>query len=107
MLENEKQAKEKERKNIRDLEKQLNDIQAKEVRKNKAATELLREANEKLAKALKNNNLVEANIAQALIQGAQTMLSQEQNLQQEAAKISQCVNKRKGDLINYFTKKPK
>lgn len=106
-LEKEMKAKEIEKENVKRLERSLVDVQKKEHTKNKAATELLHEANEKLKKALKNNNIVEANIAQGLIQAAQSMLEEEANLQKEAVNLQKVVNKRKSDLLSYFTKKCK
>lgn len=89
------------------FQKKITGVQKKEQTKNKAASELLAEANEKLKRALANNNVIEANIAQGLIQAAQSMLLEESNLQKEAVVLQKAVNKRKADLLNYFTKKSK
>lgn len=96
-----------ENEQIIQLEKKLKDIKKQETNKVKAASELLQDANQKLTKALKNNNITQANVAHALIQGAQMMINEETNLLQEEGKLQQHVNKRKSDLLLYFTKKRK
>lgn len=101
------QGKEKEARNLKKLENSLREIQHKETTKKKAAKELLDEAELKLSKALRNNNLVEANIAQGLIQAAKSMLDEEAKLEEQAKSIESNVNKRKSDLLAYFSKKVK
>lgn len=95
----------KEKNNIRELEGKLKDVQQKEVTKNKAATELLLEAQQKLSKALKSNNILEATVAQGLLKAAQSVIEEEAKLKNEGSTLQKSVNKRKADLLDYFSKR--
>lgn len=99
------EAEKAKKKKIREMEEDLKKLQVLESNKKKAATKILEEASGKLQKALSNNNIVEANIAQGLIDAANKMLKEEAELEKQKNALQSSVNKRKTDLLDYFSKK--
>lgn len=67
---------------------------------------LLKEGNERLKKALAENNLAEIHVSQTMLEAAEKLRLKERTQEQKTIKLGTIVEKRKTSLIDYLTKKP-
>lgn len=82
-------------------------LNTKKKEKTNNACKLMSEANERLKDAIKTKNMQEITIAQAMIQGAGSLLESEDKNKQEIEELSAKVSQRKTDIIqNYLKRKP-
>ncbi len=99
---------ENDRKDIAAYEEQLKKIKEEERSQRNTANKLFFEANERLKKAVKNKNMKEVQLAQAMLQGVQVVQRTEQEQRDEKEHIQNKLEKRKSSLITrFFNKKPK
>lgn len=75
--EQQKQLKE-DKNNIIEKEKSLKNLRSEENRKRHAADKLFFEANKRLKTAVSNNNIAEVEIAQAMLDGVNTIRKEEE-----------------------------
>lgn len=87
------------------MEDKLKELKKIQQQKSEASSSLLTEANDKLSKAINKNNLVQANIAQGLIQAAHKLSEESRDVENESQKIQRRINKRKSDLMFYSKKR--
>lgn len=90
---------EKER-DISKLEQQLKNDKVIVQNKRKASDKFLKEANERLKNALQKGDLVEAQIAQSVLEAANNLRIEERDNEIKTGKIQNNINKRKSKIIN-------
>lgn len=90
---------------LKNMEEKIEEINKQEKNKEKICDRLLSEANRKLERALKHNDLVEANIAKSMLESARKTREEEVKLKQQQEKLQVNVNKRTSSLLDSFVKK--
>jgi hypothetical protein len=102
--EQQKQLKE-DKNNIIEKEKSLKNLRYEENRKRHAADKLFFEANKRLKTAVSNNNIAEVEIAQAMLDGVNTIRKEEEIKKKEADTLQNILEKKKIKLIDSLSNK--
>lgn len=105
LKEEEKRIIQEERNTLKTIESRLDIMQKKENEARKVSNELLKEARQKLEKAVKEKNMIQANIAQKLLETAEATRSEADEMKNESAKLTKTLLKRKTNTLDNFLKK--
>ncbi|CAL1671948.1 unnamed protein product [Lasius platythorax] len=113
----EKIRKEEEKKRLEELElnkakleveeKKLAELRQLEDAKSKQADKLLKEVSERLKKGIEKKNMEEIALAEAMLIGVSKLRGEAQDQQKQVRDKEKVVNKRKNNILDYFSKKPK
>lgn len=108
LKEEEKRILQEERNTLKTIENRLDTMQKKENETRKISNQLLKEARQKLEKAVKEKNMIQANIAQKLLETAEATRSEADEIKNESAKLTKTLLKRKTNTLdNFLNKKQK
>ncbi|KYN24381.1 hypothetical protein ALC57_04018 [Trachymyrmex cornetzi] len=95
------------KRNLKTEKKELTELRQFEDAKTKQADKLLEEASQRLIKGVEKENMEEIALAEAMLVGVTKLRNEAQEKRKQIRDKEKDVNKRKNNVLDYFTKKSK